>query len=130
MPPREVVDLQLRTSEVFRRAQRANVTIYPVDPTGLGGLKAYLTQRLGPNNEFVAAHKATTQQDYSQAAAANTGGRAIMHTNEFEPGIRDIFAENSSYYLLGFEAASSAADGKLHRVEVKVNRPAWRSVNA
>ena len=60
---------------VFRRAQRANVTIYPIDPTGLGGMHAYLRARLGQWNAGFSAHKATAQQDYLAAAAANTGGR-------------------------------------------------------
>ena len=123
LPPAHVVELLQRTEEVFRRAQRSNVTIYPVDPAGLGGLRFYLSTRLGPFNELVAAHKATMQQDFLAQAAANTGGRTVMNTNDFEPGITDIFAENSSYYLVGFEPANTKPDGTLRRIQVKVNRP-------
>ena len=34
-----------------------------------------------------------------------------------------IFEENSLYYLVGFRSADRATDGRLHRVQVKVNRP-------
>jgi VWFA-related protein len=123
LPSADVVEMQQRTDEVFRRAQRANVTIYPVDPTGLGGLRAYVSNRLGAPNQFVAAHKVAMSQDFLAAAAANTGGRTVMNTNDFEPGLTDVFAENSSYYLIGFEPANVANDGKLRRIEVKVNHP-------
>jgi VWFA-related protein len=121
LPPETMVDLARRMEEMFRRAQRANVTIYPIDPTGLGGMDAYLRARLGQWNTGFSAHKATAQQDYLAAAAANTGGRTVMNTNDFDPGIAAIFEENASYYQIGFEA--TAADGKLRQLDVKVNRP-------
>jgi len=122
-PPETMVDLARRMDEAFLRAQRANVTFYPIDPTGLGGMDNYLKGRLGQWNLGFSAHKATAQQDYLAAAAANTGGRTVMNTNEFDTGIREVFAENESYYLIGFEPLNTTADGKLRKLEVKVNRP-------
>ena len=122
LPPAEAVELTQRTDAIFRMAQRANVTIYPIDPTGLGGMANYIVSRIGVINRPVANHKATMQQDFLVAAAANTGGRTVLNINEFEPGIRDIFAENASYYLIAFEPGNTEADGKLHRIQVKVNR--------
>ena len=123
-PPPEIwTSMITRLDDIFRRAQRANVTMYPIDPGGLGGMRFYLTSRLGPGNELVAAHKATMQQDFLAMAAANTGGRTVMNTNDFEPGITDIFAENASYYLIAFEPTNTKVDGKLRRIQVKVDRP-------
>jgi len=121
--PGPMQDLKQRTYDVFVRAQRANVTIYPIDPAGLGGLERYLTGRLGDTNSCLALHKAKTQADYLVAAAANTGGRTIMNTNEFDTGIKEVFAENESYYLIGFEPANPTADGRVRRLDVKVNLP-------
>jgi VWFA-related protein len=130
-------DLAERTEEIFRRAQLANVVIYPLDPTGLGGMRNFIDQRLPPsdirvqewfgNNEnkrqlFVMT-KTATLTDFLAQAASSTGGRVVMNTSDWEPGISAIFEENKSYYLIGFEPASTAEDGKLHRIEVKVNRP-------
>ena len=122
LPPPVMADLQRKTEQVFLNAQRANVTIYPIDPAGLDGMNQYLAARLGPGNLGVAKHKATVVQDYLAAAAANTGGRTVMNTNDFEPGITGIFEENASYYLIGFERGDVPSDGKLHKLQVKVNR--------
>ena len=121
--PFEMSDLTKRIDEVFRRAQRANVTIYPIDPNGLDGSRAYLSNRLGSQNQGFAGEKATTQLDFLTMTAENTGGHAIMNTNDFEPGIARAFEENESYYLITFEPANVAADGRLRRLKVAVNRP-------
>ena len=38
-------DLKDRTEEIFERAQRSNVVVYPIDPTGLGGMLEFLRSR-------------------------------------------------------------------------------------
>ena len=122
-------DLADRTQEIFKRAQLANVTIYPIDPTGLGGFGAVLAGRITPKDmqepdrtNFI-RRKTTAVQDFLAQAAASTGGRTVMNTNEFDTGIREVFAENESYYLIGFEPTNAASDGTLRRIQVKVNRP-------
>src|SRR6185369_16666129 len=49
-PPPPMRDLTRQIQDTFYRAQRANVTIYPIDPTGLSGNRYYLANRLGPMN--------------------------------------------------------------------------------
>jgi len=114
--------------EVFRRAQRANVAVYPIDPSGLGGMEQYITSRLvgkmsGLELMDFARRQATLQLELVSTIAANTGGKAVVNTNNYEEGITQVFRENSSYYLLGFAPTNAKADGKLRRLEVKVNRP-------
>jgi VWFA-related protein len=121
-------DLGERTEEIFRKAQLSNVVIYPIDPTGLDGMRHFLRQNLAgllpePGLTDFLMRKAATFTDFTAQAAASTGGRPVMNTNDWEPGITEIFEENKSYYLIGFEPASPKDDGKLHRVEVKVSRP-------
>jgi len=89
-----------RMLDVFRSAQRANINFYAINVMGLGrGGGGMLT------------------------LAENTGGKAIVNTNDFDPGIAQIFVENSSYYLLGYRPTNVKADGTFRRIEVKVNRP-------
>jgi VWFA-related protein len=138
--------LAVEMPEMFRRMARANVTVYSVDPCGLGGLEAYIfnglsgvkaLERGGPVPPFyhwlapdvaprpadLARRSATLDVDFLVAAATNTGGRAIVNTNDFTPGLDGIFAENASYYLLAYARPPKQAAGSLHRVTVKVNRP-------
>ncbi|HEX5069701.1 MAG TPA: VWA domain-containing protein, partial [Vicinamibacterales bacterium] len=119
LPPHEMIELNQRLDEGFRQAQRANVTVYPIDPTGLGGIEAYVGTRVGTQ---LAHHKATMLQDVLVETATNTGGRAILNINEFGSEIGEIFDENKSYYLIAIEPSNPTPDGKLHRLQVKVDR--------
>ncbi len=60
--------------------------------------------------------------DFILETASNTGGVAVINTNDVTPGVQHIFDENSSYYLLGYRPPDPNPNGKLHRLEVKVNR--------
>jgi hypothetical protein len=96
--------------DAFRDAQRGNVNIYGLDPMGLR-VDSHLGSASGLTVEFL------------QTVSDNTGGHAIFNTNDFEPGLTQIFRENSSYYLLGYQPTNVKADGTFRRLEVKVNRP-------
>jgi VWFA-related protein len=123
LPPPHMVELLQRLDEVHRLAQRANAVFYPVDPTGLGGLRNYLFLRLGAVNQYVSTHKAAMQQDVLVSTATNTGGRPILNINEFGSEIAEVFTENEVYYLVGFESSNPARDGRTRRIQVRVNRP-------
>jgi hypothetical protein len=62
-------------------------------------------------------------RDFLEEVASNTGGRAIVNTNAFDEGLDGIFAENSSYYLLGYQQPPGQPAGSNHAISVKVNRP-------
>jgi VWFA-related protein len=117
------LNVQIKTdlNEMFRHAQRANVNIYPVDPSGLGGMYSYLLRR--GVDAINAATRTRHFNDFLQLVSANTGGRAFLDTNEFESGVRQIFRENGSYYLLGYRTTNPKRNGGHRRLEVKVNRP-------
>ncbi len=148
-----VLEAQRRLSEqldgIFRDMQRANITVYPIDPDGVDGLQPFIVNRLRglsqfqgttvpmtsttqknglPNPSLVplptdVAHKAALEDlDFLETTAASTGGRAIVNTDDFEPGIAEMFRENGSYYLLGYQATDPGS-GKMHRFTVKVDRP-------
>jgi VWFA-related protein len=134
--------------ELFLRMKRANVTVYPIDPCGAGGFETYvltaassvgLLQKdngpLPPDFNFLypgqsvprpadlAKHMGTLTMDFLEAAAANTGGRAVVNTNDFDEGLDRIFEENSSYYVIGYEQPAGQKPGSLHDLKVRVNRP-------
>jgi VWFA-related protein len=90
--------------DVFAHAQQAHVTINPVQTAGL------TAGSIGWNDRYL-------------AVADNTGGHAVVNTNDFAPGIRQIFLENSSYYLIAYQPTKDVADGTFRKITVKVNRP-------
>lgn len=116
--------LAAEMNDIFRAAQRANVNISSIDPTGPGGLEQYISSQIREIPPGETAHaKAKLSLDFLEMTAANTGGHAVVNTGDFEPGITQIFEENGSYYLLGFQPATMRTDGSLRRLDVKVNRP-------
>jgi VWFA-related protein len=95
--------------DAVRTATRNNVAIYPVDPHGL-------TTTLGRAElERVSALR---------AAAEDTGGHAVVNTNNFGGGYRRIVEENSTYYVIGYSPPSMRQDGRFHDIRVRVKRPA------
>jgi VWFA-related protein len=94
------LDTELR--DVVEAANRANVTIDTVDPRGLGSY--------------------TRAADSMYSLAAGTGGRAILNTNAFEIGLRQVVEDASAYYLVGYSPTRTEDDGKYHKISVKVKR--------
>ena len=123
--------------DIYREAQRANVSIYSVNPGGLGGLQNAIQRAMaGPQRQQeerlcppVEGHagtpmgQATLHADFLHVVADTTGGRAFVDTNDFDAGIEQIFRENESYYLLGYRSTNQKRTGGFRRLEVKVNRP-------
>ena len=134
--------------DLFLRMQRANVAIYPIDPSGVAGIGGIVARQLDTLSLLHSAAKAPIDPatgepppgtapisnddyghfvaknalDFLEEAAGNTGGRAIVNLNEVEPEVAEIFEENASYYLLGYRATPQKP-GFLHRLAVKVDRP-------
>ncbi len=99
--------LASQMQQIFRAAAQANVSVYAIDPTGLN-----------------AALSATSlQAQMLRSLSDSTGGFAVVDQNEFNWGVSQIFTENSSYYLLGYQPAAGAGNGDFRKLEVKVNRP-------
>jgi VWFA-related protein len=125
--PQEAFGLAMQ--DAFIRAQHGNVNIYSVDPAGVGGLQGYLQTNArqatvgGPLISPVEAFQtARLHRDFLQAVSENSGGRAFLDQNQVEEGVAQIFRENSSYYLLGYQSTRAAADRSVRKVTVKINR--------
>jgi len=89
--------------DAIRAAQRNNVAIYSIDPGGLG------TKRLD-------------LQGALRVVAEDTGGEAIVNTNDFVKGFARIVRDNSTYYLLGYSPRTEHVDGRFHSITVRVKR--------
>jgi VWFA-related protein len=101
-------NLQDEMRTIIEAANRGNVAIYPLDPTGLS-----MEMRLGD--------KGTLYQ-----LAAESGGRTIVNTNNFAGGLERTLADNTAYYILGYTPTRTEDDGKYHKISVKVKRSGTR----
>jgi VWFA-related protein len=90
---------------MMQGANRANVSFYPVDPDRL----------------FSGTHTLMTNQALEMMVSI-TDGLRISETALFESGLRRIVDDLSHYYLLGYYSTADA-DGKFHKITVRVKRP-------
>jgi VWFA-related protein len=107
--------------KTFDAAQRANVNIYGLDPGGLRAPAGRYDALAGTGE--LAGSPGKLNRDFLYALSANTGGFTLAEGNQVDAGITQIFRENGSYYLLGYQPPNLRAEGKFRRVEVRVNRP-------
>ncbi len=106
--PSRGINLQGDLRQVTNAANQGNVGVYTIDPRGLG-----LEFRAGDRNTLL-------------QLAAETGGRAVYNTNNFEPGLEKALVDTSAYYVLGYTPTRTEDDGKFHKISVKIKRPGMK----
>jgi VWFA-related protein len=115
--------------QMVDRANRAQVAFYTVDSRGLvtGGVEARHrgSARIARGAQLQKALQleATLPQEFLRSAAADTGGRSLLNSNDLAEGMRRAWLDASEYYLIGYVPASTPKKGNFHRIEVKVARP-------
>jgi VWFA-related protein len=112
-------DLARELGDLTRSANRANVTMYTIDPRGLVGM-GDIDQQVDPSqwNEFV-----RKSQDSLRVIAEETGGIAVVNQNDFSKALKRIDAETSDYYVLGYYSSNPDPTKRRRVMTVKVNRP-------
>lgn len=85
--------------DFIQEANQNNTAVYTFDPRGLG---------------------LTT--DLLQTIASETGGEAVR-SNDPAKRLRQMVTESSAFYLLGYSSSKNPADGKFHKIDVRINRP-------
>jgi VWFA-related protein len=96
-----------RLEAALQAANRGNVTVHVLDPRPLGSAPFGGAEAL-------------------RRLASETGGRAIVNTNSPEAGLKDVMADASAYYLIGYAPTRQLSDGKFHRINVRVKRSGVR----
>ncbi|HEU4935505.1 MAG TPA: VWA domain-containing protein [Vicinamibacterales bacterium] len=112
-------DLANELSELTREANRANTTIYTIDPRGLVGMPD-LDQKI---DMMDFQNYLRTSQDSLRVLAEQTGGFATINQNDFMKALKRIDAETSDYYVLGYYSSNPDPTQRKRKVEIKVNRP-------
>jgi VWFA-related protein len=116
-------DVPQRVTALARDANSDNVTFYTIDANGLTGegVSAAGDDPLGsrPRVSFVARQD---RQNGMVQLADETGGLALLNTNDFKGGLGRVYQAVSSYYSLGVTLSKLQTKG-YENVAVTVNRP-------
>ena len=113
-------DLANELSELTRQANRANATIYTIDPRGLVGMPD-LDQKV---DMMDFQNYIRTSQDSLRVLSEQTGGFATINQNDFVKALKRIDSETSDYYVLGYYSSNPDPTMRKRKIEVKVvNRP-------
>jgi len=96
-----------RLEAALQAANRGNVTVHVLDPRPLGSAPFGGAEAL-------------------RRLSVETGGRAIVNTNNPESGLKQVMADASAYYLIGYSPTRPRLDGKFHKINVRVKRSGVR----
>jgi VWFA-related protein len=113
LPAAAAGSLTFMYRDAMRAATRNNVAIYPIDSVGL---TADPTGRGASSGRQLKGYAAL------RGIADDTGGEAIVNTNNFSPGFERIVRRHSAYYLLGYRPTQDHRDGKFHPITVRVHQ--------
>jgi VWFA-related protein len=114
------LELQRLMSELVLSANRANATIYTLDPRGLASVVDFGAVNVDQSEWRTHLQKTTSTLRYM---AEETGGFAIVNTNDFVTELKRVDAETSDYYLIDFTSSNPDRQKRTRTLEVKVNRP-------
>jgi VWFA-related protein len=122
------VENQSQLRSTINAANRANVSFYPIDARGLmalvpggdastasakgTGMFTGATQSKGKDS-FI------DQQETLVTLAADTGGKALLDSNDLTLGMQRVQQDFDSYYILGYYSTNDLQDGKYRRVKVE-----------
>jgi len=111
-------DLVRELAELTRSANRANATIYTIDPRGLVGMPD-LDDNVDPveYQEYI-----TNSINSLRVLAEQTGGIAVVNQNDFEKALKRIDAETSDYYMIGYYSTNPDPLRRTRQIDVKVKR--------
>jgi len=123
------VENQSQLKATVNAAVRSNVSFYPVDARGLvatapGGNASDASPR--GTGILTGSHQGSLRASFNDSQetlhtlAADTGGKALLDTNDLTLGIRQAQEDIRTYYTLGYYPANAEPDGKYRRLKVQL----------
>ena len=117
------------TRDAIAAATRSNVAIYGIDPRGLTNLgDESIEIQSFPDDTSLGIGPGSLQnelrlsQDSLRTLSEETGGFAVVNSNDYASAYQRIVEDNSSYYVLAYYPPD-ARPGRYHKIDVKVSRP-------
>jgi VWFA-related protein len=127
--PKTGVENHSQLESTVNAAIRANVSFYPIDARGLVALTpgGDASKAIPRGSQIFNGQAITTQktkfndaQETLFTLADDTGGKALLDSNDLTLGIEQAHADLGSYYVIGYYDSNPVADGKFRRVQVNV----------
>ena len=118
-----------RLGSAVRQANRAQVSVYSIDPRGLMVPAIANAESRGSGNFLYPTYSTediTAPQQFLASLSLDTGGLWFSDDNNLERPIRSAYRDGSQYYLLGYVPSSVRKQGKFHKIKVKVRRKGIR----
>jgi VWFA-related protein len=124
------VENQSQLRATVNTANRANVSFYPIDARGLSALvpggDATQAGAVGSNLYSGAGQKSlkdsfNNQQETLYTLADDTGGKALLDSNDLTEGITQVQKDVSSYYVLSYASTNTALDGRYRKITVNLS---------
>jgi len=122
---------QLRST--IDAANKANMSIYPVDARGLVALApgggASRSSPRGGRDLFTGQAMLRQQSQLSASQetlttiAEDTGGKAFFDSNDLGLVFEQVHKDVGSYYVLGYYSSNPRRDGRYRQIKVTVNVP-------
>ena len=118
-------DLAAELAEVTRHANRANATIYTIDPRGLVG-GPDLDENVDPVEwqDYV-----RETQTSLRVLAEQTGGVAVVNQKDFDRALKKIDSETSDYYVLGYYSSNPDPLKRRRKIEIRIARRGKYTLN-
>jgi VWFA-related protein len=115
------IDHELEVRQLAQRANRANVSFYPLDPRGLVVFDSdpVATRDFSPDQDRA---QLARRHDGLKVLAEQTDGAWILNTNDTAGALTRILADTRSYYLLSYYSSNPKLDGRFRRITVRVKR--------
>src|SRR5438270_3816318 len=124
------VDNQFQLRATVNTAVRSNVAFYPIDARGLTALVPggdATQQGAAGTNLFSGAGQNSLRQNFVNqqetlaTLAVDTGGKALLDSNDLTEGIRQVQQDFTSYYVLSYVSTNPALDGRYRKLQVKLS---------
>lgn len=112
-------DHEMEFRQMLQRANRANVSFYPIDARGLVVFDTPIELGVPPSLD---AAWLRDRYDNLRSMAEQTDGQAVLDTNNVSGAMQKVFADVGSYYLLGYYSTNQKLDGRFRRIRVEVKR--------
>jgi VWFA-related protein len=98
-------DVADTVKKVTKLANQAGVAIYVINPAGL-----IIDANVGIKNVV------------NNVLAKDTGGKAVVNTNDLSRALGQAMDDMTGYYVLGYQTNRSGDSGKTHNIKVKLLR--------